>query len=202
MRKILICSMLLLSLDVSAKSMKEIWISMPDSMIPYLTKNLRTEMVDFVNMNIHADVKNKLQGTSEIDTLQATYMKANLNKVSTIQMKLLPTSDKDTITCVVKNFFGPAPESEIAFYSQEWKLLYGQTFNTTSLTEKPDTMSSQRYQQLCAMIDPSMIHAELNSDREELLLTISIPLLNKEINQQIQPIISQRKLKWDGKLFK
>jgi len=201
MRKLLICSLLLLALEASAKSMKEMWIAMPDSMIPYLTKNLRTEMADLVAMNVHADVKNKLQGASKIDTLQETYLKATLNKASVIQMRLLPTSGRDTVVCVVRNFFGPATESEVSFYNQNWEPLGTQAFRTADLTQKPDTMSEEKYKQLCAMVDPAMIHAELSADRDELVITLSVPLLSNEIKKQVNPVILQKSLKWNGKTF-
>ena len=43
---------------ISAQSLREIWIEMPDSIIPYLTKSQRTELVDYIKMNVTPVVKN------------------------------------------------------------------------------------------------------------------------------------------------
>ena len=35
-------------LGVSAQSLREVWIEMPDSILPYLSKSQRTELADYV----------------------------------------------------------------------------------------------------------------------------------------------------------
>ena len=79
-----------LSLSVSAKSMREVWISMPDSIIPYLDKNLRMELIDFIDMKVKAEVKNKLDENTEIDVFSDNYVSIRLNGSSQMQIKLLP----------------------------------------------------------------------------------------------------------------
>ena len=41
---------LLVASFASAQNMREIWLSMPDSLVPYLNNSLRTEVADYVDM--------------------------------------------------------------------------------------------------------------------------------------------------------
>ena len=76
------------------------------------------------------------------------------------------------------------------------------SFDGGQFIVKPDTMSEQRFVELKAMIEPVMVQAELSADCDELFLQLSTPLLNSEDKKAVGSIISQRKLKWDGEIFK
>ena len=67
MRQILLTVALIVStLASSAKSIKELWIAMPDSMIPYLTRDMRAELV---GSDETKEIGNALGGKTSIDTL-------------------------------------------------------------------------------------------------------------------------------------
>ena len=70
-----------------AKDIREIWLSMPDSLISYLDKSKRIEMVDYIDMKVKADVKNALEGTSVMDTLTNEFLQVTLNEACTLQMR-------------------------------------------------------------------------------------------------------------------
>ena len=118
LKRILIILFAFASLTVSAKSMREIWLSMPDSMVRYLNKSKRIEFLDYVDMKVKTDVKNLLQGSSVMDTITSNYLSAKLNEASAIQMKLLPVHGSDSLLCVVRTYSAPAAESTVNFFSQ------------------------------------------------------------------------------------
>jgi hypothetical protein len=60
------------SLGMEAKSMKDLLVSMPDSVVPYLNHNLRLEFTELQEMGVKAEVKNLLGETSVMDTLRMT----------------------------------------------------------------------------------------------------------------------------------
>ena len=72
-------------------SMRDLWIQMPDSIVPYLNNSVRTEMADLYQMKVKAESRNLLEGTSVIDTLTSDYMRVSLNSNSAMQIKQLPT---------------------------------------------------------------------------------------------------------------
>lgn len=84
--------LLLLPLTVGAQTVRDLWLSMPPSLAPYLSTSLRTQCLDFYDMHTDAQTDNALKGKSRIDTLTSTFLAATLSKAHTLQMKLLPAS--------------------------------------------------------------------------------------------------------------
>ena len=84
MKKILLLFLLgITSLNIQAQNIKELWIAMPDSIIPYLNNSLRTELTDYIDMHIKSEVRNLLNDTTKIDTvLSDNYMSVILSKSS------------------------------------------------------------------------------------------------------------------------
>lgn len=87
-----IALLLLLPLTVGAQTVRDLWLSMPTSLAPYLSTSLRTQCLDFYDMHTDAQTDNALKGKSRIDTLTSTFLAATLSKAHTLQMKLLPAS--------------------------------------------------------------------------------------------------------------
>ena len=49
------------------------------------------------------------------------YLKLQITESSSEEMKLLPLNDSVNVVCVVRTFSGPANDSQISFYSTDWK---------------------------------------------------------------------------------
>jgi hypothetical protein len=184
-----------------AKDIREIWLSMPDSVITYLNKNKRIEMVDYIDMKVRADVKNALEGTSVMDTLTHDFLQVTLNEACTLQMRTLPSEEGDTLFCLVKSFKGPQTESEISIFNQDWQKIKNVTPLSASLIAKPDTMSTTTFDDLQRLLDVSLIEAQLSIEKPTLTLTLSAINLSKKEKEKIRPLLSSRTLLWNGKEF-
>ena len=67
-----ILSLVLIALgttSIEAQTMRQIWIDMPDEMVPYLNQSNRTELADYVDMKVDAAIRNKLEDTTRIERL-------------------------------------------------------------------------------------------------------------------------------------
>lgn len=91
-RRAIALLLLLLPLTVGAQTVRDLWLSMPPSLAPYLSTSLHTQCLDFYDMHTDAQTDNALKGKSRIDTLTSTFLAATLSKAHTLQMKLLPAS--------------------------------------------------------------------------------------------------------------
>ena len=207
MKKILlILFTVLLSLNASAQSLRRMWLTMPDSIMPYLNASSRQEFVDFANMKVKADVKNLLNGNNRMDTLTNDYLHVTLNRSATLEMKLLPQQKGDTILCFVKTFYGPSKESEVRFYDMFWHLLPSQgklpTVTPADFISRPDTMSIERFDNLKAMIEPYLISAKLSQSDNSIVLSLAAPLVGSEDKKDINTIFMQKKLNWENGSFK
>ena len=210
MKKLFIIMMAMtMSLTMGAKSIRELWISMPDSIVPLLDKNMRTEFVELHDMKVKAEVNNLLEETSVMDTLTQNFIQVHLNAVATLQVKMLPYTDGDSLLCVVKTLAAPEKESEVMLYDQQWhpldtsSLFEGKDLSAVmeSLIQKPDTMEERRFQELKAMIEPRMMSAILLEHDNSIVFRLSLPLLSKDDKKQVSVIRMQRKFNWNGKSF-
>lgn len=224
--------LLLLPLTVGAQTVRDLWLSMPPSLAPYLSTSLRTQCLDFYDMHTDAQTDNALKGKSRIDTLTSTFLAATLSKAHTLQMKLLPASGSgsgsasgsasglgssmvsgsgsssslsscDSVLCVVRSWDGPKRDSEVQLFDRQWKPLQAPlTFSADSFVCRPDTMSEERFSRLVAMLDPIMFSVSLSPAENVLLVKLSPIVPNPEDEKAIEQILVQRKLKWNGKTFK
>ena len=225
-RRAMALLLLLLPLTVGAQTVRDLWLSMPPSLAPYLSTSLRTQCLDFYDMHTDAQTDNALKGKSRIDTLTSTFLAATLSKAHTLQMKLLPASGSgsgsasassmvsgsgsssslsscDSVLCVVRSWDGPKRDSEVQLFDRQWKPLQAPlTFSADSFVCRPDTMSEERFSRLVALLDPIMFSVSLSPAENVLLVKLSPIVPNPEDEKAIEQILVQRKLKWDGKTFK
>lgn len=221
-RRAIALLLLLLPLTVGAQTVRDLWLSMPPSLAPYLSTSLRTQCLDFYDMHTDAQTDNALKGKSRIDTLTSTFLAATLSKAHTLQMKLLPASGSasglgsslgsvsssslsscDSVLCVVRSWDSPKRDSEVQLFDRQWKPLQAPfTFSADSFVCRPDTMSEECFSRLVALLDPIMFSVSLSPAENVLLVKLSPVVPNPEDEKAIEQILVQRKLKWDGKTFK
>ena len=118
---LLIVVSILCGMSTSAQNMKSVFIAMPDSITPLLTKVNKEDCVDFLDSNMKAEVKNRFDGTAEMKVLTDDYTLIQTSEVGTLEMKLLPVNDSTKVVCMVKTVCASACDSEIRFYTSDWK---------------------------------------------------------------------------------
>lgn len=196
--------MLVFSVETSlGKTMREVWIDMPDSITMYLTKSMRTELADYVDMKVSAATKNAIGDTVRIDTLTSDYIAVTLSESSKLEMKLLP-KDGSNIICMVRTYYGTAAESIISFWQLNWQQLPDismPALENIELIKKPDSLSITEFNKIKAMISPKMIEMQLSPDDNSLLLSYSLSDVNKEDSELIKSILIQKKINWNGEIF-
>lgn len=110
-------------------TMATLFKEMPDSLMPYLSRNNRLDMIDFMEANMKAEVTNLLDGRSCMTAMTADSLSIRLSDVLQVEMKLLSaeeqadsnrqairvrnkyTINENQTTCIVK------------IYNVAWKLL-------------------------------------------------------------------------------
>jgi len=210
MKKLIVFFMVaVLSLTVHAKSLRELFVAMPDSVLPTLSANLRLELVELSEMVVRAEAKSLLGSDCVLDTITSNYLQLSTSKAALVQMRLLPQTEGDSILCVVKTFSATEKESDVRFYDEGWReldrnrMFAGVNLDTmaSNLMAKPDTMSMERYQELVAMVEPKMCSAQLDSRENTIVFQFSLPLVSDEEKMCLNVCLLQRKFKWGGKIF-
>lgn len=108
---------------VWGQHMKDVFVSLPDTVVPLLSKVNKEDCIDFLDNNMRAEVKNRLNGKSELQQLTSDYFKLQVSSVNTLQGKLLALSDSTKLICLVNTVMSGGIDSRIAFYTIDWQRL-------------------------------------------------------------------------------
>ena len=204
---ILIVVSFLGGISVSAQNMKSVFIAMPDSITPLLTKVNKEDCVDFLDSNMKAEVKNRFDGTAEMKVLTEDYTLMQTSETGTLEMKLLPVNDSTKVICMVKTVCASACDSDIRFYASDWS----KELDVTSFLQRPsadvfflpnDTLSEEEIL-IRKKADINLMKASLSKDDVSLSFQYTTPdYLNQEDKEKL--VLHLRKepvtLQWkDGK---
>ena len=107
-------------MSVVAQDMKTVFVAMPDSVTPLLTKVNREDCIDFLDSNMKAVVKNRFGNVAEMKVLTDDYVLMQTSEVGTLEMKLLPLADSTKVICMVKTVSVPVADSSVRFYTSDW----------------------------------------------------------------------------------
>ncbi|MGM9708703.1 MAG: DUF3256 family protein [Prevotella sp.] len=192
-----------------ADGIRDVWKTVPDSVVPAIDRVRRLEMLDLVDYKVKAEVKNRLGSNSVMDTLTASYLHVTISASSEMAMTLLPCESGDTVVCVVKTYKGPEPDSKIAFYTSQWKQLDASCFlpfrslseSWQQLTARPDTISPERYGELMSLVRVPLVGAILSADGQHVALSLSVPMLGVDDRPAVASIAVSRRLTWNGQRF-
>lgn len=104
-----------------AQDMKSVFLAMPDSMTPLLTKVNKEDCIDFLASDMKAEVMNRFNNPAEMKVLTEDYVLMKTSAIGTLEMKLLPVNDSTKVVCMVKTVCSSACDSEVHFYTSDWK---------------------------------------------------------------------------------
>lgn len=191
-------------LSLHAQDMKTVFIAMPDSVAPLLTKVNREDFVDFLASNMKAEVKNRFGKVSELKKLTDDYLFLQTTAGSSMEMKLLPLNDSVKVVCVVKTVCGPACDSEVRFYDTQWKQLAKDDFVRLPAVEAfylpVDTLADEAYTAIRKKADMELVKASLSEDKPILSFTYTTPdYLAKEEREKLLIYIRKEPVVYEWK---
>lgn len=128
MKKLFTLAFLALSISsgYAQNTLRQAFIEMPDSLFPYLTKNNRLDMLDFMDANMKAEVTNKLDNKSEMTALAADSIVLRLSPASAATFYLVPVEqevDSAHFVIAVMRTYSLSEkyfERKTDFYSLRW----------------------------------------------------------------------------------
>lgn len=194
-------------------TMRDMFIQMPDSLLPYLSHNNKLDLVDFIESGMESEVTNTFDDRTNLLKLTSDYLHLQSSDASSVEMKLLPTDglapdSAKYIICVVSTFGEVYMASTVKLYTPQWIPIGIMNFVPSDyedrLTERPDTMSQERFMVLRQSLYPLMLVASLSeNDRTLTLRACPQPLpSDNDNNMDINLILRQITLKWNGINFK
>ena len=105
--------------QASAQSvnMRNAFREMPDSLMPYLSKNNRLDFIDFLDSGMKAEVKNQLGGTSQMLSIADDSLTIQMNPSLRVHMLAIDSVVAVVETFLVDSIYG---ESRVHYYSASW----------------------------------------------------------------------------------
>ena len=205
----LIVVSVLCGISASAQDMKSVFIAMPDSITPLLTKINKEDFVDFLDSNMKAEVKNRFDRTAEMKVLTEDYTLVQTSEVGTLEMKLLPVNDSTKVICMVKTVCASACDSDVRFYTSDWS----KELDAASLLQRPsadvfflpnDTLSEEGVL-IRKKADMHLMKASLSKDVPTLTFLYTTPdYLNQEDKEKLLPHLCKEPvvLEWKDGQFR
>ncbi|KAA6337038.1 hypothetical protein EZS27_014854 [termite gut metagenome] len=180
MKKILLLLLLILpaTTSLSAQEAKELFIHIPDSLMPLLTPVNREDFVDFLESNMKAQVKNKFGNTSEMTDLTSDYIRLQVTPQSTWQMKVLAMNDTIKVICTVSTACAPVCDSYIHFFTTDWRELPMQEYlplppKVDDFFQTPDSTRMDEYNRMRTQADIPLIQGDLSKTDNTLAFTFT-----------------------------
>ena len=198
MKKILIIICFLTCwLGVSAQSLREVWIEMPDSILPYLSKSQRTELADYVEMKAEPAVLSTFGDSVRIERMTNNYLLLKANEATRLEIKLL---DNNTLA-LVQTWMAPAAESKLRLFNLQWQPKEAVVAYKVNIV-KPDSMSDEDFADLKTLMSPRLKEYRLSADSNSLSVSWNYPLLSKKDVKRVTEILKSQVLNWTGKDFR
>ena len=108
---------------MKAQEMDAVFVAMPDQYVPQLENAWRKDLIDLYNSGKEAKLKNTMNGFSTLKKLTDDYLLLQVTERSTVEMKLLPLVNDTYVVCMITTVYGPVPDSQVEFFTTDWKLL-------------------------------------------------------------------------------
>jgi len=177
--------------------MRDVFAGMPDSILPLITKNNRLDCIDFIENNMPAQVKNKVDESIELTALTENYLKLRMSSVSDAEMKLLTMGDTAQVICLVKTYAGPIKDSSIRFYSMDWNALNIEVEMPdieAFVADVPESEQNRKRDVVAMLRDMPFIMMSLNPDDEQLTLSLQTGELLKKDREWVKPYLKELRI--------
>lgn len=205
MKRFIISVFLLSVLVVSfAKSVGEMFISMPDSMIPYVSKEQRQDLVNMKNIDPGTDatLTTMFKSNVVLKYLSEERMTFEVGTLCYEIGRLYSNILGDSVYCMLNTLQTPEKETLAHIYNKEWKKISDLSFDSLVNMEKPDTMQSELYLEALSLIEYPVVEAYFDDGPSAICLKCNFPMVNESEKKKLEAFVLQRKLKWNGESFK
>lgn len=177
-----------------AQEAKTLFVNMPDSLSPLLTKVNREDCIDFLESRMKAQVENRFGKKSEMTDLSKDYIRMQMSSQSIWQMKVLALNDSTNVICTVSTACAPACDSSVRFYTDGWKPLTESLFITLPVMDDflntPDSAGVYEFDEVRRSADMLLMKADFNKENTELTFTLTTPdYMSKEAAERLKPFL-------------
>lgn len=183
-----------------AQSLRNLFVEMPDTLLPLLTTNDRRDLIDFWDARMSTEVINRLDGKSRITALTDDFLALRLTHSSSMQIKMLSAEGGDTLLCVINTVGGEAPDSRIRFYDNRWRSTVAHYFEKPSISDF--FISSDSVADALDVCDIYLVRLSLMADSDSLRADYTMPAyMTRTDSARVAPLLRPLHYRWTGRRF-
>lgn len=104
-----------------ADDLRTLFIGMPDSIMPTLTKSERMDFLDYMDSGMRARVRNMQGGESEMTLLQDNMLSVKTSGAGRLDMALFAKKGGGNIICIIKTVTARYDDSRLSFFTENWE---------------------------------------------------------------------------------
>ncbi len=116
----IICMCVMLLGMVQAQDIRTLFINMPDSIMPALTKSERMDFLDYMDSEMLPRVSNKLGGESVMTSFSDRSVAVMTSQSGSTEMVLFPLKKGGNLICVINTVTARFRDSRLSFYNEDW----------------------------------------------------------------------------------
>ena len=194
---------LVLPLNLRAQSVNDVFMALPDSVLPYLQQSQRKDLIalKMIEPSATAKITNMFKHEAELKAMEEDYLLFSIKEVQ-LEMLRLPVEGSDSVYCMLLTTQVPQKETICRIYDADGRFLYDIPFAADSLICHPESMKQSEYEELVKLIDFPIIEASVNKDAPfSLNVKLNVSSLSKEDAQRVKSVLLQKNVKWTGKTF-
>lgn len=104
-----------------AADLRTLFIGMPDSIIPTLTRSDRLDFLDYMDSGMKARVRNKLGGESVMTLFEENMLSIQTSRSGRMDMLLLKRGKDENLICIIRTVNAKYEDSRLSFFTEDWK---------------------------------------------------------------------------------
>ncbi len=177
---------------VGAQHIGELFLKMPDKLLPVLTQQQRFELLEYAKINRKDSVKNAFNGYATViayDSLKQ-YIALKPTKISITELRVFQANNQDYILGLIQTVLQPIPSSTIALYNTNWqpisnRVAVPQATNWLSATSlSPDSLSNMK-----KILANSFTSLTFSGNAHITATNHSLSFLSREDKQAVEPFV-------------
>lgn len=201
----IICTSFFIACVVAQPRMRDVFASMPDSLLPHISKNNRLDCIDFAENDMEACVRNAFDENVMLEVLTDNYARFRTSPAAYIEMKLLPLGDSLVLCTSWTAQTERLADSRLRFFTLTWEPLPLDAFFamptmadfcTGAVTEE-QAHDAQRAWRSLEYFHPVL--AALSPDNNSITLTMQTGDLDVDERRAAADMVQPVTLEWEGK---
>ena len=170
------------------KTMRDVWLSMPEQYAPYLTESMRVRMLEAVEEGLPEKTDNLLKGTCQLERITDDYLRAVMGKTTRLELKLFKTAAGETRLCAVKTLVAGVSESIVQIGLPNWTEM-----KTVTLTDNLQAFLPEMQEKAALLVFPIATTVNLSEQDSVFVEQVSLPEMSKEDKQWLTSLLTMRR---------